>query len=234
MRLERRADHRAEGEVGHVMVVHHVEVDPVGAGGDHVAHLLAQAGEVGGEDGGGDADRCVLMARLSQSCRPPRVTHSRHGQVPVPRRSRARIPAGAVRAGAGRLQLRLHHHHHQHRRSAGAADLAPLGHHRRAPATSRRSRAWAWSGSSRCSSPASPSSTPAAAACARPAAPCRAATSAWPRTASASRSQIAALRAGRRQPPRAALSASASRPSHCRALSYKLSHDASNPSRWHA
>jgi hypothetical protein len=42
---QRLADHRAEGQVGHVMVVHHVEVDPVGAGGDDVAHLLAQAGE---------------------------------------------------------------------------------------------------------------------------------------------------------------------------------------------
>jgi hypothetical protein len=33
-RLERLANHRPKGEVGHVMVVHHVEVDPVGAGVD--------------------------------------------------------------------------------------------------------------------------------------------------------------------------------------------------------
>src|SRR3989344_3934627 len=50
------ADHRPEGQVGHVMVVHHVEVDPVRAGVDHVAHLFAQAGEVGREDAGGDAE----------------------------------------------------------------------------------------------------------------------------------------------------------------------------------
>ena len=53
--LQRLADHRAEAEVGHVMVVHHVEVDPVGAGRDHVGELLAQAREVGGQDGRGDA-----------------------------------------------------------------------------------------------------------------------------------------------------------------------------------
>ena len=34
VRLERLADHRPEGQVRHVVVVHHVEMDPVGAGGD--------------------------------------------------------------------------------------------------------------------------------------------------------------------------------------------------------
>ena len=53
--LQRLADHRAEGQVGHVMVVHHVEVDPVGAGGQHVLDFLAQAGEVGRQDRRGDA-----------------------------------------------------------------------------------------------------------------------------------------------------------------------------------
>ena len=47
MRLEGPADHRAEGQVGHVMVVHHIEMDPVGAGSDDIFHLVAQAGEVG-------------------------------------------------------------------------------------------------------------------------------------------------------------------------------------------
>ena len=37
------------------MVVHHVEVDEVGAGGDHRAHLLAQAREVGGQERRRDA-----------------------------------------------------------------------------------------------------------------------------------------------------------------------------------
>ncbi len=56
MRAQRLAHHRAEGEGGHVMVVHHVEVDPVGAGGDDGLHLVAQPGEVGREQAGGDAE----------------------------------------------------------------------------------------------------------------------------------------------------------------------------------
>ncbi|ETH09940.1 transposase, IS481 family [Bordetella pertussis 2371640] len=48
MGTDRGTDHRSDGQVGHVMVVHHVEVNPVGARGDDVAHLFAQAGEVGG------------------------------------------------------------------------------------------------------------------------------------------------------------------------------------------
>ncbi len=46
----RLADQRADGQVGHIMVVHHVEVDPVGAGGDDVGHFLAQPGEIGGQN----------------------------------------------------------------------------------------------------------------------------------------------------------------------------------------
>ena len=48
------ADHGADGEVGHVVVVHDVEVDDVGAGLEDVVDLLAELGEVGGKDGGGD------------------------------------------------------------------------------------------------------------------------------------------------------------------------------------
>ena len=53
---ERLHDVRAEGDVGHEMAVHHVEMDPVRAGLVDRAHLLAQAGEVGGEDRGSDED----------------------------------------------------------------------------------------------------------------------------------------------------------------------------------
>ncbi|KAG1246384.1 hypothetical protein G6F68_014663 [Rhizopus microsporus] len=49
-----RADHRADGQVRHVVVVHHVEVDPVGAGGEDVVDFLAEASEVGGQDGRGN------------------------------------------------------------------------------------------------------------------------------------------------------------------------------------
>ena len=39
------------------MPVHHVDMDVVGAGRVDRAHLLAQPGEIGREDGGRDADR---------------------------------------------------------------------------------------------------------------------------------------------------------------------------------
>ena len=55
VRLECLADHGAEGQIGDVMVVHHVKVDPVGTGGDDGLDLLTQAGKVGGKYGGGDA-----------------------------------------------------------------------------------------------------------------------------------------------------------------------------------
>ena len=32
------------------MVVHHVEVEEVGAGGDHRAHFVAEAREIGGQE----------------------------------------------------------------------------------------------------------------------------------------------------------------------------------------
>ena len=47
---QRRANHRADGQVWHVVVVHDVEVDEVGASGENVVHFLAEAGEVGGEN----------------------------------------------------------------------------------------------------------------------------------------------------------------------------------------
>src|SRR5699024_8782342 len=51
---QRLADHRADRQVGHVVVVHDVEVHPVGAGFDNVFDFLAQAGEIGGKNAGGD------------------------------------------------------------------------------------------------------------------------------------------------------------------------------------
>ena len=72
------------------MPVHHIDMDPVGAGRVHGAHFLAEAREIGGEDGGGDADRllhrpsltearlggqgkCPTYPRLSAACEPSRV-----------------------------------------------------------------------------------------------------------------------------------------------------------------
>ena len=48
--LERLANHRADGQVGHVVVIHDVEVDGVGAGLEHISNLLAQVGKVGRQD----------------------------------------------------------------------------------------------------------------------------------------------------------------------------------------
>ena len=54
VRLERLAHQRPDREVGHVVVVHHVEVDHVGAGGDDRSHLFAESREIGGKDRRGD------------------------------------------------------------------------------------------------------------------------------------------------------------------------------------
>ena len=51
---QRLADQRADGQVRHVMVVHDIEVDPVGAGRQHRVDFFAQAGEVGRQDRGSD------------------------------------------------------------------------------------------------------------------------------------------------------------------------------------
>jgi hypothetical protein len=37
------------------MIVHYVEMNDVGPGGDHVPHLFAKSGEIGGKDAGGNA-----------------------------------------------------------------------------------------------------------------------------------------------------------------------------------
>ena len=50
--LSQRLHHqRADGDVGDEVAVHHVDVDPVAAGGVDRPHLVAELGEVGGEDG---------------------------------------------------------------------------------------------------------------------------------------------------------------------------------------
>ena len=64
---ERLDDQRAHGDRRDEVAVHDVDVDDRRAGVEHVAHLLAQAGEVGGEDRGGDAGRRPLIsARASR------------------------------------------------------------------------------------------------------------------------------------------------------------------------
>ncbi len=50
VRAHRLDDVGAVGNVGHEMPVHHVEMDPVGAGLVHGADLFAQFGEIGRQD----------------------------------------------------------------------------------------------------------------------------------------------------------------------------------------
>ena len=50
VRAKRLHHRRADRQVGDEMPVHHVDVDPVGAGGVDRAHLLAEAGKIGGQD----------------------------------------------------------------------------------------------------------------------------------------------------------------------------------------
>ena len=47
IRLERGAHHRPESKVGHVVVVHHIKMDPIGPGGNHALHFFTQTGEIG-------------------------------------------------------------------------------------------------------------------------------------------------------------------------------------------
>ena len=43
---QRLADHRAYGQVGYVVIVHHIEMHPVGAGGEYrPSDVITQAGE---------------------------------------------------------------------------------------------------------------------------------------------------------------------------------------------
>ena len=60
MRPQRLDDLRPERDVGHEVAVHDVDVDAVGAGRVDRAHLLAEPGEVGGEDRGRDLERAAI------------------------------------------------------------------------------------------------------------------------------------------------------------------------------
>ncbi len=44
----------AQRQVGNIVVVHHIEVHHIRAGGEHLLHFLPQPGEVGGQDRRGD------------------------------------------------------------------------------------------------------------------------------------------------------------------------------------
>ena len=50
VRAQRLHDRGSDSDVRDEMPVHHVDMNPVGAGGVDGAHLLAEPGEVGGEN----------------------------------------------------------------------------------------------------------------------------------------------------------------------------------------
>ncbi len=56
VRADRLAYERANRQVRHVVVVHHVEVNPVGARGYDVADFFAEPREVGGQNAGSDTE----------------------------------------------------------------------------------------------------------------------------------------------------------------------------------
>ena len=54
-RPDRSAYERADRQVRHIMIVHHIEMDQVCTRRDDVIHFLAQAREVGGQNAGCNA-----------------------------------------------------------------------------------------------------------------------------------------------------------------------------------
>ncbi|MNC57991.1 hypothetical protein D3C75_1076940 [compost metagenome] len=48
-------DHRTDGQVGDIVIVHDIEVDDVGTRSQYLVDVLAQSGEIGGENGGGNS-----------------------------------------------------------------------------------------------------------------------------------------------------------------------------------
>ena len=94
------------------MPVHHVDVDPVGAGGVDRAHFLAELGEVGGQDRWGDERAAMEPIRRDQ----PRADKARHeeavetafrfeqaGQDPDPAFRRWRHEVGQLAASGGSI-----------------------------------------------------------------------------------------------------------------------------------
>ena len=146
VRLDRLAHQRPDGEVGHVMVVHHVEVDQVGAGGDHGAHLLAQPREVRGKDARRDAERPwrarvynALACRRRSNTEVDGTAQSTQYHRPTSRtrrRAATSSPTPSRIRNSGNVAAQL--------------DEPPLDHHRRRRARCRKCAAWAWSASSRC------------------------------------------------------------------------------------
>ena len=55
VRTDGFAHQRTDCQIGNIMIVHHIEMDDVGAGGHDIAHFFSQTREVGRKDAGCDA-----------------------------------------------------------------------------------------------------------------------------------------------------------------------------------
>jgi hypothetical protein len=94
-----RRDHVGpQGDVGHEMAVHDIDVDVVGAGRGDRADLLAHAGEIGGQNGRGDANVLLHGARIPLNSRWQR----RWGRWFGSALGISKIPAPQARAFFGR------------------------------------------------------------------------------------------------------------------------------------
>ena len=69
VRAQALQDRRAEADVRHEMAVHHVEMQPVGARRLDRRHLVAQSGEIGGEEAWRDGDSAGSRCRHGVGCR---------------------------------------------------------------------------------------------------------------------------------------------------------------------
>ena len=72
---------RADRDVGHEVAVHHVDMDPVGAGRIDCAYFLAELGEIGGQDRRGD-DEWALHLNSSQDINS--LVPAEAGTQPIP------------------------------------------------------------------------------------------------------------------------------------------------------
>ena len=100
-RLAHRGDHhRADREVGNEPPIHHIDMDPVGAGAVDRAHLVGQAPEIGRQDRRGDDDGAG------------------HGRAPA-------IVTGSAGATAGRCATAGCRRHRGRRRRQGRVRAAP-------------------------------------------------------------------------------------------------------------
>jgi hypothetical protein len=68
---QRLAHHRPDGEIRHVVVVHDVEMDPIGAGGEHRVHLLAR-----GARNRPTGSRGAILNARNRSWRRPQASRS--------------------------------------------------------------------------------------------------------------------------------------------------------------